>query len=340
MDVSGYPSRENVCSNILAFYFDPSEEHGLGDLLLTALFSMCGIEEVDFPATENANALREHSTKHGKRIDLVIEHPEFTAGIENKIYHWLANDLEEYADELDQMGARKKHNLKIVLGLHPLREPLAGNFQSHTYREFWEYVRERLGQRISSLNPKWLTHLIDFMDNTENLTGSTMALKPTEQFFIDHEELINRMNADRNDFLNRLNRRVDELRQLMAESEEVKALKKYPWIFAYYCLVLDVSLGNDESVAFDLWLKPSGWELQLFGRGNSHRYALELGDRIISGAPERTDNGRYVAERWPIQADLGEIRDALYNWIQKLIVTANQNQAKPADSIQAAFVES
>lgn len=35
MDVAGFPSRENVCSNILAFYLNPAAEHGLGDLLLT-----------------------------------------------------------------------------------------------------------------------------------------------------------------------------------------------------------------------------------------------------------------------------------------------------------------
>ena len=339
MDVAGYPSRENVCSNILAFYFDPTEEHGLGDLLLTALFSMCGIAEDGFPATEQVSVIREHYTTNGKRIDLVINHPEFTAGIENKIYHWLANDLDEYSDELNQMGAGKSHILKIVLGLHPLRKPLSGDFQSHTYREFWEYVRKRLGQRIGSLNQKWLTHLIDFMANTENLTGSTMELKLNDQFFIDHEQLINRMNADLNDFLNRLNRRVEELKQLMAESDEGSSLKKLPWVYTSRCLVLDVSLANGEIVAFDLWLRTSGWELQLFGRERSHRYALELGDKIIIGSPERTDNGRYVAERWPIDADLGEIRNALNNWISKVTTAANESQAQPANSIQAELVE-
>ena len=29
MDISGYPYYENVCSNILAFYFKPKEEHKL-----------------------------------------------------------------------------------------------------------------------------------------------------------------------------------------------------------------------------------------------------------------------------------------------------------------------
>ena len=28
MQIAGYPHYENVCSNILAFYLDPAEEHG------------------------------------------------------------------------------------------------------------------------------------------------------------------------------------------------------------------------------------------------------------------------------------------------------------------------
>ncbi len=40
MEVSGYPHYENVCSNILRFYLDPTAEHGLSDLLLSAFLKM------------------------------------------------------------------------------------------------------------------------------------------------------------------------------------------------------------------------------------------------------------------------------------------------------------
>ena len=38
MEISGYPYYENVCSNILAFYLNPKEEHKLGSLLINSLF--------------------------------------------------------------------------------------------------------------------------------------------------------------------------------------------------------------------------------------------------------------------------------------------------------------
>ena len=31
MEISGYPHYENVCSNILSFYLNPANEHGLKD---------------------------------------------------------------------------------------------------------------------------------------------------------------------------------------------------------------------------------------------------------------------------------------------------------------------
>ena len=335
MDVAGFPSRENVCSNILAFYLNPAEEHGMGDLLLTSLFRMCGLKKEEFPPTEQVRIQREYGTDERKRIDLVISHPDFTIGIENKIYHWLANDLEHYAGQLTQLTAGSHEPHKIVLGLHPIPGLLSGGFHSHTYRDFWTHVRKGLGPRINSANPKWLTHLIDFMANTENLTGSTFEIKPTDRFFIDHEALIARMTADHNEFLTRLTQRVIELKTLMSESGKSQFLIKDPWIHASRVLVFDLLPGNRESVTLDLCLYPSGWELQIFGRSNSSRhYALGLGDRILGGPPQRTNGGqRCLAASWPLETDLGIIREGVNGWIQKLADAANINEAQPAGAI-------
>ena len=37
MEISGYPHYENVCSNILKFYLDTKNEHGLKNLVLNSL---------------------------------------------------------------------------------------------------------------------------------------------------------------------------------------------------------------------------------------------------------------------------------------------------------------
>jgi PD-(D/E)XK nuclease superfamily len=83
MEISGYPYWENVCSNILEFYFTPDEEHGFDHLLVN---SMGKILWPDFP--ESATIIevrREETTTSNKRIDLVIESTDYIIGIENKM---------------------------------------------------------------------------------------------------------------------------------------------------------------------------------------------------------------------------------------------------------------
>ena len=47
MEIGGYPHYENVCSNFLAFFFDPEGPHGLDSLFLEALAGSVGIEGVE-----------------------------------------------------------------------------------------------------------------------------------------------------------------------------------------------------------------------------------------------------------------------------------------------------
>ena len=47
MEIGGYPHYENVCSNFLAFFFNPERPHGLGSLFLDALVGSVGIESVE-----------------------------------------------------------------------------------------------------------------------------------------------------------------------------------------------------------------------------------------------------------------------------------------------------
>jgi hypothetical protein len=88
MQVSGYPHYENVCTNILKFYFNPSAEHGLENLLLCAFLKVVGIKEL--PPLNDVSVDTRQGTEGGNSIDLVIDSPAFTIGIENKIFHWLA----------------------------------------------------------------------------------------------------------------------------------------------------------------------------------------------------------------------------------------------------------
>ncbi len=42
MEIAGYPHYEDVCSNILKFFMDPEEAHGLRTLVLDAFLASAG----------------------------------------------------------------------------------------------------------------------------------------------------------------------------------------------------------------------------------------------------------------------------------------------------------
>ncbi len=275
MEVSGYPHFENVCSNILRFYFDPSAEHGLKDLLLSSYLQMAGVHGI--PVPEKVSLSREHPAEDQKRIDLVIDCETFTLGIENKIFHWKANDFANYGRVIDRLGRNKK-TIKTVLCLRKTDNavPLKCGFTRHTYGELWQQVRRMLGNYISNGDPKWVSCLLDFMQTTTNLAGENMEHKKMDQFLLAHFKAVEELVAEHTAFMARLNQKVERLRNLMQETPEVGLLSGRPWIFQKACLVLDFNFKDIYEVHLDLHLRttrPSdgkpGWEMHLFCRNKS-----------------------------------------------------------------------
>ena len=335
MEVSGNPHYENVASNILAFYFDPAAEHGLKDLLISAFLHMAGEEDV--PQVCDVVVNRELSTYEGKRIDLTIDSEAFTIGIENKINHWLANDLEKYAEVIDGLGRKKDIVIKAVLGLRPIlnKEKLKGGFISYTYDGLWKQVRQMLGHYISKADPKWVTYLIDFMETITNLAGQNMEINKTDRFFIEHNDRIEQMLAERNAFVARLGQKVVTLASMMSEVCEASAHCKTPWVYdkfkPYCCVVFDFTFANTYLVSFDLWLKPTGWELQLFARQGvkNREYLIQLisnPDFHKCAGSISTVNDRFIVQSWSIETDLEAIRDDMRSWICTLVKAAEAKQ--------------
>ena len=103
MEIGGYPHYENVCSNFLAFFFDPEGPHGLGSLFLNALAGSVGIEGVEGGLEGNVSVEREVSTEAGNRIDILIRSDSNAVLIENKIFAAVANPFEDYAAYLRRL---------------------------------------------------------------------------------------------------------------------------------------------------------------------------------------------------------------------------------------------
>ena len=334
MDVAGYPHYENVCSNVLAFYLNPDEQHGLGDLMLMSLLKALGRDAFSIG---QATIRREFPTVNGGRLDLLIYSEAITIGIENKIYAGVYNDLEDYAATIDdhasKYGRIAQATFKIVLSLKPERNQATLikwrklGFVNLTHSKLWEHVRHLLGHYAAGAQTKWLTYLLEFMQNMINLAEENLELKKTDQFFIDNNKVIDRLLTERQAFQGRLSIRLAELATLTSDLHTTGKVDTPPYTFSNDRLVLDLGTclpKHDPIVAFDLYLTPAGWDLQLFSRGGSGaKYLSQLRDQTPlkerSESAEIMDKGkRFSVQRWPVETELDTIQQALISWVDMI----------------------
>ena len=108
---------EVISSNILAYFFNPSNTHGLENTFYQALAQTLGIPE----SNRVEDVQTEEITDNDNRIDLVIETESSVIGIENKLSAPLNNDLKDYSNHLSERAktTRKKSYL-IVLSLNEI----------------------------------------------------------------------------------------------------------------------------------------------------------------------------------------------------------------------------
>jgi hypothetical protein len=320
MEVSGYPHYENVASNLLAFFFHPGEEHGLGDLMLRAFVSAAGLQQ--FEGARTAAVRREHITGKGGRLDLLITAGNYVVGIENKIFHPAPNDFADYAGEIERRGTKESVRVKAVLSLEPIRghgQMAAAGFVSITYGQLWEQVRAHIGHYVQGAHPKWLGFLFDFMETTTRLAGEHNGLTPTDEFLISHHNVIERLLADRQNLLGRLSRNVNRLKDMMDDAPSPPGHLVRRWVYASVCLVHDF-VNQDYKVALDLNVSLEGWALTFFKRpgtplsyvqslNNSPALSIRMRDRPMVG-------DRYLAATWTLQTPLEELQREMDSWVR------------------------
>lgn len=316
-DVAGYPHYENVSSNILAFYLNPNNEHGLGNLLFSSLMDLAGGNETH---QGNFQVSREVSTNKCGRLDIVIETDNQIIGIENKIYHHLNNDLDDYSRSIDEWA--KPNNLdaiKIILSIR--NEESSFGFINITYEEYWQKIKYNLGGYVTTSSQKWILYLIDFMSTIEKLDGGNMEIDKNDQFFIENEERVNSLINARNKFISKINGKVRELSDLIQKPNDCVR----QWIYSKSCLVHDYNLSGN-SIAFDFYVSPKGWEFQLFGRNAiSREYLKKLFSMpTLSQHNAPLKDSRYILKQYDLTTELTAIKEDMLEWFGLLIQAENE----------------
>ena len=329
MKVAGYPHYENVCSNILAFYLKPGEDHRLDTLLLDCLLELHP-KAVNLSAGDDIKVHREYSTSANQRIDLVIEADSYVIAIENKVRHRLDNDLNHYADTTQELCGDSKIPLCFVLAPTYQHAALKDGFHPITYQELWSKLESKLGHHIAAADPKWLPYLIDFIETTKNFTSAShMELTESDQFIIKHHEQVEHLNDARSHFYSKLSDQLRSLRDNMHQDEELDVvLVKKPWIYRSTTLVFDLII-NDHAIAWDLLITPKGWELQGFCRDSNAEQALHeiINNWSHPDIPENMPlkNNRYILGCWPLNTPLDAVSERLTQLLKSFYAQANTN---------------
>ena len=281
MEIAGYPHYENVCSNILKFYLDPTNEHGLKDLVLNSLLQLVEVDkdfkfDIDF---EGIEVYREYQTLNGNRLDLLLLTENYAIGIENKIFHHLHNDLTDYKNTVESLCNNSRKPICIVLSLNKLtsKEDLekitSNNFVNVTYEQVFKSIKKDIGHQLNGSNIGYTNHLTDFIKSIENLTPKTMENKALWMFFKNNADTIQELTDSFSEYINFLHQKVYQLNDTIIK-DEFAPLADKQWIYkepSLLVLVFDYTIDSKYKLAIDTNINIDGWEIQLFGRNEQSR---------------------------------------------------------------------
>jgi len=340
MEISGYPHYENVCSNILAFYLNPSNEHGLKDLVLHSLLQLVEADfcvDLDF---ETIEIHREYETINGNRLDIVIFTENRVIGIENKIFHSLHNDLSDYSETIKSECNGEKKPICIVLSLnkltseHDLEKIEASNFINITYGQFFQNIRQYIGKYLTCSNISYINHLTDFIKSIDNLTsGGAMENKELRTFFKNNFEKLEELTASFNEYKESLYQKINQLHSVINKSEIAPTSNKQ-WIYkgscVVYncrnccCLVHDYTI-NSKYISVDTYIHVPGWEIQIFGRDNpstNFLFNVMCQDKDFLPKPfesyERTKEKRLIYQRFDTETDISNVAEVLADLLARI----------------------
>ena len=238
MEITGYPHYENVCSNILAFFFDPGNPHGLGTLFLDALSRVGSIENGEGTMSGGVEIEREATTEAGNSIDILIQSDSHAILIENKIFASIDNPFADYAAHLDSSAEhRDKH--KFVLTLKPVGESverIGHGFRNITHEQLVNEIRGLLGFYVAGTNTRYLTFMLDFLNTLDNLQGGMVMNPEFVEFLASKQDEANDFCLKINSFQKELRSKVSGLRALI-DVTSYSNVQQRPWRSGEYPLL-------------------------------------------------------------------------------------------------------
>ena len=189
MSIAGIEHLENIWSNIYAHFLDDTGAHGLGPAFIRCLEWLIHKKSGRVVSLRGAVVKREVPTIKGNRIDLLIQAPEHSVIIENKVHHHLNNDLEDYW--LSVYG-NDESKTGIVLTLSHI---LTNNphYINITHLEWITEVEKEIILKHIIVNSATSTLFYDFIQNIKQISGTMNEYDVN--FYLENRVAINDLNS-------------------------------------------------------------------------------------------------------------------------------------------------
>jgi PD-(D/E)XK nuclease superfamily len=286
MEIAGYPHFENVCSNIIAFYLQPSNEHGFGTLFLDVLATL--IDEEIVIEGQSVDVRREEITRAGNRIDLVIKSDDYIIGIENKIYAGTNNPFWDYSAHLESVS-NGRQVCKLLLSLRSTQpSPELHGFKPICYEDFFQKVFANIGSYFLTAHESHLTFLKDFIQTLQNLQEVTTMDRQRLEYFLDNQQNIAILLNEVDNFRKDMRTKTQQLKEIVTV-EDMSTYNIASGLWKSSRNLIDVNwyiIKIDDSfwLQLDVFLTPAGWKMQFFNsnsKGTREQVRQWLKDRDI-----------------------------------------------------------
>ena len=324
MELSGYPHWETVCSNLLAFFLDPSSPHGLESLCLDALLDAAGLAG-ERPPLSDVTVEREVGTNAGNKLDILIISDSHVIAVENKIFAPLDNPLADYAvlaaDKARKGGCTV---VKILLALYPLSVDPGHGFVWVSYEGFFKVLRNRLGQQNERADDRYCLYLTDFVKTIENLKRGTRMDADLLTFLRERGDDVTKLLNDVRSFKKELRQQVSEL-GLLIDVRSQESVMQFFWREPDKLadlLVYDVAVSPSLTVAVDTIISPAGWHIEMYNRKPpaSMKEVRELLERLKISFKEIKRGQRLLhLESFDYGAPIEDVRSCLQRIIDALV---------------------
>jgi hypothetical protein len=258
MEIAGYPHFENVCSNILKFYLQPSNNHGFGTLFLDVLATLIDEEiEIDWQGVE---VKREETTENRKRLDLVIKSNKYVIGIENKIHAGINNNpFDDYSNYLDSLrNGRKVYKILLSLHLTPPSSELCG-FYPISYEIFFLKVLANIDSYSLAVNEPHMTFLRDFIQTMQNRQETTTVDYQRLEYFRDNQQNITALIVEVDGFRKDMWMKTQKLKEVVI-FDILSGVWKSPKDFINVNWYI-VEISDSFFLQLNIFLTPAGWTI-------------------------------------------------------------------------------